>query len=113
MSTRVSSEPIIARDGGDGSSRMQKGQNAWWHITCGRAAAYSQSLNAFFRGPSLPQDKLKPIFLLDITWGLKSPPPKEFKSGKQARAKPHFPGSLFPPPSRPAPPPEPPCLPPL
>ncbi len=80
MSTRVSSEQIIARDGGDGSTRMQKGQNAWLHITCGGAAAYSQSLNAFFRGPSLPQDKLKPIFFdflehrsMAACWSCKSP----------------------------------------
>src|SRR6267143_522415 len=29
MSTRVSSEPIIARDRGDGSTRIQKRQNVW------------------------------------------------------------------------------------
>jgi hypothetical protein len=29
-------------------------------------------------------------FLLAPAWGLKSPPPNEFKSGKQARAEAHF-----------------------
>jgi hypothetical protein len=34
-------------------------------------------------------------FLLAPAWGLKSPPPNEFKSGKQARAEAPFGGTFF------------------